>query len=44
MKTYFDSSLVQSGPVNDFTLTGLDSELTMSDTGGSQHLKYGTSK
>lgn len=44
VKTYYDLSLVRSSLVNDFSLTGLDSELSMSDTGGSQHLKDGTSK
>lgn len=44
VKTYYDLSLVRSRLVNDFSLTGLDSELSMSDTGGSQHLKDGTSK
>lgn len=44
VKTYYDLSLVRSRLVNDFSLTGLDSELSMSDTEGSQHLKDGTSK
>lgn len=44
VKTYYDLSLVRSSLVNDFSLTGLDSELSMSDTGGSQHLKDGTFK
>lgn len=44
VKTYYDLSLVRSSLVNDFSLTGLDSELSMSDTEGSQHLKDGTSK
>lgn len=44
VKTYYDLSLVRSRLVNDFSLTGLDSELSMSDTEGSQHLKDGTFK
>lgn len=44
VKTYYDLSLVRSRLVNDFSLTGLDSELSMSDTEGSQHFKDGTSK